>query len=143
MKSYAVPNSLLCSKHLRIATYETSAFLPRITAREGPALPKRTPELASRAPVLYSVLTTVFVFAAVLLGAAAAEADPANLANQATLVRFTDKANFGAPQRPQHHDEVNAALARLTAFQGRGKLKPVQGVSSLGPIPQIAIAHKL
>lgn len=83
-----------------------------------------------------------FVLGLVLLSAAAAQADPANLANQATLVRFTNKISFGAPRQTQRPVEFNAAFADLTAFQSRRRSSPHQGVNNLGPAEQIVIPRK-
>jgi hypothetical protein len=61
-----------------------------------------TPQPAPTRRALFATLalTAVLLIAAVLLGAAA-QADPANVSNNATLIRFTNKVTFGMPQ-PQH-----------------------------------------
>ena len=84
--------------------------------------------------------TLAFFAVAALSGAAAAQADPVNLGNQATFVRFTDKVSFGAENRPQSRNDVEQALARLATFERRNEYKIVRSeiTQRLHSIPQIA-----
>ena len=135
---YPIPNSIVSSMHLRVATYEATVFLPR-TADYGGRSP--VPEAAqgvTRAPAIFGILTTVFVLAALFLGAAAADADPANLSNQAVFVRYTNNVTFGAAQRAQTDKIVDAAFARFTALHDQVKIER----RNVAPTLRVATAHQ-
>lgn len=71
-----------------------------------------------------------FTLSFLLLLGAAAQADPANTNNQATLLRFTNAISFGAVQNTRTHKDVELVLARLAKFADRNRLKR--------PLPQLS-----
>lgn len=144
-----VPTSLVRSSSLAIATYETCAFLPHKAYRDEEVyLP--APESSRGKPLIPGLVATGLVVAAFLLAVAAAQAEPVNLGNQATLVRFTDKVAFGVVRRARVQDVVDSAFARLPAIQNRNFFKARQQSSTdaktqfrheAGPLPSIVQAH--
>ena len=135
---YPVPNSIISSMHLRVATYEATVFLPRTADYGGRSPVPEAAQAVTRPPVIFGILTTVFVLAVLLLGAAAAEADPANLTNRAVFVRYTNNVTFGAPQRAQTDKIVDAAFARFAALHDQVKIER----RNLPPIQHVATAHQ-
>lgn len=135
---YPVPNSIISSMHLRVATYEASVFLPRTADYGGQSPVPEATHGVTRAPAIFGIPTTVFVLAVLLLGAAAADADPANLTNQAVFVRYTNNITFGAAQRAHTDKIVDAAFARFTALQDQVKIER----RNLAPILHAATAHQ-
>lgn len=87
-------------------------------------------------------VTAALVVAAFLPGVAAAQVDPANMANQATILRFTNKVAFGAVQPVKVQAKVASALANFLATQNRNVFKARQTFSpDANLVPSIARAH--
>lgn len=101
---YEVPISIIRSKRLHIATYTPSSFIPQ--------------SIKARSRKVYgpSILIALLTVAAFWLAATVANADTIGINNQATLVRVSDKVQFGV-QQPEHiNDEIRTALERLAAI---------------------------
>lgn len=137
---FQAPTSLVQSAQLRIATYEARSFLPQTPDRGGKAL-RNYERKPSHAKVLVpGILMTAIILAAIFLGAATAQADPANVSNQATLIRFSNRVSLGAAQHTQTQQDVERALTRFVQlrdyeyfFTSRSAVAPLMHFSAHFP----------
>lgn len=124
-----VPTSVVRSSSSRIVTYETRVFLAYDAPWQGEARSTRR-ESGRGKTLLLTFIAAALVIAAVLLGVAAAQADPATTTNQATVLRFTNKVEFGAVQPVTARAKVDRALANFSAVYIRDVFKARQSVSA-------------
>ena len=101
MTHYHRPNSLVCYGQFRVLTYEASAFIPQSPDCGGSALQREDDKPSRSSPLVLGFLAGAFILTVLLLGAAAAQADPANACNRATLMRFSNGI-FDASSKPAY-----------------------------------------
>lgn len=120
---FPVPTSLICSPHSKIAAYEAAAFLPRAIDYGGRVLRAEKPDRPVIRKILVPILAVLFVSAAIAFAVSAAQADPAQITDRATLIRFTNKAAFGAPEHTKVDETVDKAFERFKPSTA-AKLQP-------------------
>lgn len=111
-----VPTSVVRSSNSRIATYETRVFLTYNATWLGPDRSVTSGSGRGKS-LLLTFVAAVSVIAALLLGVAAAKADPASTSNQATILRFTNKVELGAVQPASARAKVDHAFAKFSAIR--------------------------
>ena len=119
MTHYDRPTSLLRCGQFRVLTYEASAFIPQSSDCGGSTLHREGDKTSCSSSLVLGILAATFILTVLLLGTAAAQADPANVGNQATLIRFSNGISFGAVPRTQTPEDAPLALTRLTTFINR------------------------
>lgn len=126
MKPYHRPTSLVRCGQFRVLTYEACAFTPQTPDYGGNTLRREGDRPSCGSPLVLGILTATFILTVILLGTVAAQADPANVTNQATLIRFSNSIAFGTVQRTQTRD-AHFALTRLATFLTAKAHKPRHG----------------
>ena len=120
------PTSLVHCRQFRVLTYEAGAFIPQSPDCGGSALQREGDKPSCSSPLVLGILAATFILTVILLGTAAAQADPANVSNQATLIRFSNGITFGAVQRTQTRENAYLTLTRLATFINHNRLKRSQ-----------------
>jgi hypothetical protein len=115
------PTSVLCLTHHKIASYDFSAFLPAPYDVGGRALTEQTPSRAvSRAVIV--ITSAALALAIVALAAAVATADPVQTANNAVIVRYSQRLAVGAPRVIHADKTADAAISRLILWEKQRRL---------------------
>lgn len=113
---HPIPTSIVRLRTSRILTFENSAFLG---------------EASRGGHLLWFALSVALLIAIFLVGVAAAQADPASLGNQATIVRFTNKVEFGAARHENAQTKIDAAFAHIFAIRNGTVSSASQKVSAV------------
>jgi hypothetical protein len=121
-----VPTALMRCAQLRVAIHEPCAFLPQTIERGGEAVGEEERKPSRGTPLVVDILMVAFVLGALLLGVAAAKADPVSLSNQATLIRINNGIAFGAVQHAQTEKRADVTIAQFAIFEDWYRLKSRQ-----------------